>query len=131
MDAIILFSGMSSIYGGEKLRNAAAHAIYNGLTKIPESHKVAHGLIVGYGNLCLLALEGRSDEDIIEEIKLAKCCSIPTTLRQIVKLSREELEMVAQVSSQAAAMKCMPFEVTGNMVIDAMGRVDSLAAYAL
>jgi len=127
VDAIILFSGMSSIYGGEKLRNAAAHAIYNGLTKVPESHKVAHGLIVGYGNLCLLALEGRSDEEIIEEIKLAKCCKIPTTLKQIVKLSKEELTRVAQVSAKATAMKCMPFEVTGDMVIQAMHRVDQLA----
>jgi glycerol dehydrogenase-like iron-containing ADH family enzyme len=130
VDAIILFAGMSSIYGGEKLRNAAAHAIYNGLTKIPASHKVAHGLIVGYGNLCLLALEGRSDEEIIEEIKLAKCCRIPTTLKQIVELSKEELERVAQVSAGATAMTCMPFEVTGDMVIHAMRRVDDLASQA-
>jgi glycerol dehydrogenase-like iron-containing ADH family enzyme len=128
VDAIILFAGMSSIYGGEKLRNAAAHAIYNGLTQIPESHKIAHGLIVGYGNLCLLALEGRSDEEILEEIKLAKNCRIPTMLKQIVQLSKEELERVAQVSAKATAMKCMPFKVTGDMVIDAMRRVDGLAA---
>lgn len=128
VDAVILFAGMSSIYGGEKLRNAAAHAIYNGLTQIPESHKIAHGLIVGYGNLCLLALEGRSDEEIVAEIKLAENCRIPTMLQQIVQLSKDELQRVTQVAAKAAAMKCMPFKVTGDMVIDAMRRVDDLAA---
>lgn len=126
VDAIILFAGLSSIFGGEKLRNAAAHAIYNGLTKIAAAHKVPHGLIVGYGNLCLLALEGRPDEEIVEEIKLAERCAIPTTLHQIVSLSETELHTVAQAASGAAAMACMPFEVSAEMVIDAIRRVDSL-----
>ncbi|AIF54198.1 iron-containing alcohol dehydrogenase family protein [Pelosinus sp. UFO1] len=128
VDAIVLFAGMSSIYGGEKLRNAAAHAIYNGFTKVPKSHSVAHGLIVGYGNLCLLALEEKSDQEILEEIKLANRCKIPTTLRQIASLSKEELEIIAEASSKATAMACMPFEVSKEMVINAIKRVDSLAA---
>lgn len=128
VDAIILSAGLSSIFGGEKLRNAAAHAIYNGLTKIPAAHKTAHGLIVGYGNLCLLALEGRPDNEIIEEIKLADSCAIPTRLNQIVTLSESEIQTVAQASSRATAMSCMPFAVSAEMVIDAIRRVDSLSA---
>lgn len=77
---LFLVAGLSSIFGGDKLHNSAAHAMYIGFTKIPAVHKVPHGLIVGYGNLCLLALEGRSDEEILKEIKLAKRCAIPTTL---------------------------------------------------
>lgn len=127
VDAIIVAAGLSSIFGGDKLRNAAAHAIYNGFTKIPAAHKVAHGLIVGYCNLCLLALENRSDEEIIKEIRLAEQCSIPTSLDQIVVLSEEELQTVAESSSKAAAMACMPFSVSAEMVIKAMQRVDALA----
>lgn len=128
IDAIILFAGLSSIFGGNTLRNAAAHAIYNGFTKIPAAHKVPHGLIVGYGNLCLLALEGRSDEEILEEIKLAKRCAIPTTLGQIAVLSETELRIVAEASAKTTAMACMPFSVSGDMVIAAMLRVNQLAA---
>lgn len=131
IDAIILYAGLSSIFGGDKLRNAAAHAIYNGFTKIPAVHKVAHGLIVGYGNLCLLALEGRPDQEIIEEIKLAERCSIPTSLRQIATLSETELRIAAEASAQATAMACMPFKVTAEMVIEAMQRVDCLAAHSV
>lgn len=127
VDAIILFAGLSSIFGGDKLRNAAAHAIYNGFTKISATHQVAHGLIVGYGNLCLLALEGRSDEEITGEIKLAASCGIPTMLKQIADMSEAELYIAAEASAKAAAMACMPFAVTPDMVIEAIRRIDRLA----
>lgn len=127
VDAIILIAGLSSIFGGDKLRNAAAHAIYNGFTKIPATHAVAHGLIVGYGNLCLLALEGRSDEEIISEMRLAASCGIPITLNQIARMTAEELQRAAQASSEAGAMACMPFAVTPAMVMEAIQRVDNLA----
>jgi glycerol dehydrogenase len=127
IDAIILSAGLSSIFGGEKLRNAAAHAIYNGFTKIPATHAVAHGSIVGYGNLCLLALENRSDAEIIEEIKLAERCGIPTMLSQIANLSEAELQMACQASAKATAMACMPFAVTAEMVLAAIKRIDGLA----
>ena len=127
IDAIILSAGLSSIFGGEKLRNAAAHAIYNGFTKIPATHTVAHGSIVGYGNLCLLALEDRPDAEIIEEIKLAHRCGIPTMLCQIAKMSEAEIQIACQASVTATAMACMPFAVTSEMVVEAINRIDRLA----
>ena len=128
IDAIILNAGLSSIFGGEKLRNAAAHAIYNGFTKIPATHAVAHGSIVGYGNLCLLALEERPDEEIINEINLAKQCGIPTMLSQIANMSEAELQLACRASTDATAMACMPFAVTAEMVVAAIRRIDRLAA---
>lgn len=127
VDAIILSAGLSSIFGGENLRNAAAHAIYNGFTQIPSTHAVAHGSIVGYGNLCLLALEGRPDEEIMQEIRLAASCGIPISLGQIANLSEEELKVAAKASAKATAMACMPFPVTPEMVIAAIRRVNELA----
>ena len=127
VDAIIVSAGMSSIFGGKDLRNAAAHAFYNGFTKIPATHTAAHGLIVGYGNLCLLALEGRSDEELLAEIELAQRCGIPVTLRQIAELTSEEIQLGAEAAVKTAAMKCMPFAVTAAMVINAINRVDNMA----
>ena len=127
VDAIILSAGMSSIFGGTDLRNAAAHAFYNGFTKIPATHATAHGLIVGYGNLCLLALEGRSDEELLAEIELAQRCGIPVTLSQIAELTSEEIQLGAEAAVKTAAMKCMPFAVTAEMVINAINRVDNMA----
>jgi glycerol dehydrogenase len=126
VDAIILGAGLSSIFGGETLRNAAAHAIYNGFTIIPATHSVAHGLIVGYGNLCLLALEGREDEEILQEMRLAVGCGIPIKLSQIASLTDAQLQAAAEAAAQAKAMACMPFAVTATMVKEAIFRVDTL-----
>lgn len=128
VDAIILGAGLSSIFGGDKLRNAAAHAIYNGFTKIPATHAVAHGSIVGYGNLCLLALEGRTDSEIMHEIELAERCGIPTMLSQIAAMSEADLNIACEASAKAGAMSCMPFAVSAEMVVNAIHKVDCLAA---
>ena len=128
VDAIILSAGLSSIFGGKDLRNAAAHAFYNGFTVIPATHETAHGLIVGYGNLVLLALEGRSDADILAEIDLARQCGIPTSIGQIAPLTDEDIAAGAESAVRTAAMKCMPFAVTADMVVSAIRRVDRLSA---
>lgn len=127
IDAIILYAGMSSILGGEKCRGAASHSIYFGFTNIPTAHHKGHGLLVGFGNLCLLALEERSDLELTEEIKLARECGVPTRLSDIADLSQEDLELVAKVACQAADMKNMPMEVRPKMVIEAIQRVDKLS----
>ena len=127
VDAIIVGAGMSSIFGGDTLRNAAAHAIYNGFTIIPDTHAVAHGLIVGYGNLCLLALEGRDDEEILQEMRLAAACGIPVKLSQIASMTEPQLQAAVESSAAAKAMACMPFAVTASMVKEAVFRIDALA----
>lgn len=127
VDAIILYAGLASIFGGEKIRSAAAHGLHNGLTKIPRAHEVGHGLLVGYGNLFLLALEDRPDAEIIEAIHIAERCAVPTTLSQLLDLTAEELTVVAAATILTPDMKNMPFTVTTDMVLQAIRRVDSLA----
>lgn len=126
VDAIILYAGTASMLGGETVRAAAAHAFYNALTIIPAAHAAGHGLTVGYGNLVLLALEGRSDEEIKEAIALAKRCGVPTTLKEIVTLSEEEKSKVADAALSNPDMKNMPFEMKKEMIFQAVDRVDSL-----
>ena len=126
LDAIIYYAGICSIIGGESLRGAAAHCVYFGFSYIPEAHEWGHGLLVGFGNLCLLALEGYSDEEIKEEIRLAIDCGVPVTLAQIAKVNEKDLELVAEVAVRSPDMRNMPFEVTEEMVIKAIKHVDEL-----
>lgn len=127
VDAIILYAGLASILGGEKIRSAAAHGFHNGLTILPTAHQVGHGLIVGYGNLCLLALEDRSDEELLEAISIAKRCAVPTSLKQLLPLTEGELKLVAAAILLTPDMKNMPFAVTEDMIVKAVRRVDKLA----
>lgn len=127
IDAIIFYAGMSSILGGDKCRAAAAHPIYFGFTNIPAAHNLGHGLLVGFGNLCLLALEGRSESEILEAIKLAKDCGVPIKLSEIAELSEADLQVVGEVAANANDMKNMPVDVTKQMVVDAIKYIDRLA----
>lgn len=131
VDAIIYYGGMCSILGGVNLRGAAAHCVYFGFTYIPEAHQWGHGLLVGFGNLCLLAMEERPDAELIEEIKLAIDCGVPVTLKQIAKVNDADLQKVAQVACASSDMKNMPFTVTEQMVVLAIKRVDALATKLL
>lgn len=128
VDAIILYAGMASILGGEQLRSAAAHGFHNGLTKIPGAHEVGHGLIVGYGNLCLLALENRSDAELVEAIEIAKRCAVPTQLKELMVLTDEQLQLVAEATLLTPDVKNMPFAIDAEMIVKAVRRVDALAA---
>lgn len=127
IDAIIFYAGMSSILGGEKCRGAAAHSVYFGFTNIPAAHAIGHGLLVGFGNLVLLALEERSTQEILPEIKLALECGLPIKLDQIAQLTNKDLQTVAKVAAAAADMKNMPRQVTPEMVVTAMKIIDRLS----
>ena len=127
VDAIILYAGTASILGGEKIRSAAAHGFHNGLTIMPAAHQIGHGAIVGYGNLCLLALENRSDEELVEAIRLAKRCAVPTMLNELIALTDDELRQVAAATMLTPDMVNMPFRVTEEMIIAATHRVDALS----
>ena len=63
----------------------------------------------------------------MEAIELARACGVPTQLKEIVELNDQEKEMVAQAVLKNPDMKSMPFEVTKEMLWNAVERVDRLA----
>ena len=70
LDAI--FTGRSDLADEQWRPRRAAHAIYEGFTFCDKTREFGHGLLVGYGNLCLLALEDRSDEELVDEMRGAR-----------------------------------------------------------
>ena len=59
MEANIYLSGVGFESGGL----AAAHAIHNGLTALPETHAMLHGEKVAFGVLAQLVLEGAPEAE--------------------------------------------------------------------
>ncbi|TKI03408.1 iron-containing alcohol dehydrogenase family protein [Martelella alba] len=128
LDAIFVFAGLTSIMG-RGAHAAAAHAVYEGFTVNDKTRNFGHGLLVGYGNLCLLALEGRDDAELLEAIRLARACSLPVRLAEIRgDLSPAERDAICLAAAQAPDMANMPKPVGSGDVDQAMRRVDSLAA---
>lgn len=126
IDSIILYAGLASILGGEKLRSAAAHGFYNGFTTLPGGHELSHGLTVGYGNLFLLALEKRPDSEIMEAVELCRKCGVPVSIEDIRSLNEEELKTLAKAITKTPDMKNMPFVSSEDDIIAAIKKVESL-----
>jgi glycerol dehydrogenase-like iron-containing ADH family enzyme len=57
VDATVLLAGVIGGLGGAQCRTVAAHAVHNGLTHLPGSHRALHGEKVAYGILVQLRLE--------------------------------------------------------------------------
>ncbi|CAG8999892.1 MAG: Glycerol dehydrogenase [Candidatus Celerinatantimonas neptuna] len=126
-DAILLYAGMAALMSrGEHA--SAAHGMFDGFIVNEDMRYFGHGLLVGYGNLVLLALEGRSDDELIGAIKLARTCRIPTSLQQI-KADWQETELLAVLSTAANSsdMRQFPSSVTADMLACACKRVDALS----
>lgn len=126
LDAIFMFAGLTSLMSNGA-HAAAAHAIYEGFTVCPKTHDFGHGLLVGFGNLCLLALENRSDDELREAMTLAQDCAVPLRLSEIAQLTAEELDAIVQASIHAPDMENMPGKVTAADLYAAISRVEAMA----
>ncbi|MZQ83230.1 iron-containing alcohol dehydrogenase [Paenibacillus sp. 5J-6] len=130
IDANLLFSGMVGGLGEDNCRSAAAHAIHNGLTVIPETHKAYHGEKVAYGILVQLVLEDRPQEEIKELCDFYRLIGLPLKLNQLGinrELSQEELNEISRISLlPESTMGNMNFPITSEMIIRAIKIVEGL-----
>ncbi|HZK85294.1 MAG TPA: oxidoreductase, partial [Desulfosporosinus sp.] len=80
--------------------------------------------------LTQLAIEGRSDEEILEVINYYKQVDLPSTLGEMginaSLITEEKWEILGNVTAKIEDMVNMPFEVTPQMVIDGIHRADKL-----
>ena len=130
IEANTLLSGI----GFESSGLAAAHAIHNGLTLLPECHGYYHGEKVAFGTLAQLVLSNASTERLEEVIGFCIEVGLPVTLGEfgVEDVSREKLMRVAEAAcAPEDTMGNMPFDVTPEMVADAIAGADALGHYYL
>lgn len=126
VEANTLLSGLGFESGGL----AAAHAVHNGLTALPETHHFMHGEKVNFGTLTQFALEDRPTREINEFVAFCTSVGLPTTLEELDlgKAGKAELMAVAKAATASGeTIHNMPFKVTPQMVVDAMIAADSYA----
>ena len=125
IEANTLLSGL----GFESSGLAAAHAVHNGLTVAPETHSYFHGEKVAFGLLVQLVLEGASRECTNEVLGFSTEVSLPITLADIglPELPRERLlAIAARTTAAGETIHNEPFEVTAEMVADAILAADAI-----
>jgi len=88
-----------------------------------------HGELVAFGAIVQLVLENRPEKEINEAIKFCKSVGLPVSLSGISnqELTTNDIMRVAKVAcSPENFMESEPFDVTPEMVVDAMIKTDHL-----
>lgn len=111
---------------------AGAHAIHNGLTAVPETHKLYHGEKVAFGTLVQLVLEDADQEEIQDVLAFCEETGLPTTLEGLgmKEVNKDQIMEVARLAcSPDDTLGNMPFEVTLEDVYAAILGADALGRY--
>ena len=130
IEANTLLSGI----GFESSGLAAAHAIHNGLTMLPECHNMYHGEKVAFGTIVQLVLEDAPTEKLEEVLGFCIELGLPVTMKElgVAEVTREQAMIVAEAACAPEDTMCnMPFEVTPEMVANAILGADALGHYYL
>ena len=115
--------------GFESSGLAAAHAIHNGLTVLPECHGKLHGEKVAFGTLVQMVLENRPLEEIRQIIDFCRSLGLPVSFQDlgIDQVGDERLMEAANAScAKNDTMGNMPFAVEPEDVLAAMKTADRL-----
>jgi glycerol dehydrogenase len=125
VEANTLLSGL----GFESSGLAAAHAVHNGLTATRATRSYYHGEKVAYGLLTQLVLEGKPRSVMDPVLAFSSAVGLPITLAEVGlgELPRETLDQIAARATAAGeTIHNEPFEVTPDMVADAILSADAM-----
>lgn len=126
VEANTLLSGLGFEAGGL----AAAHAIHDGLTAVPQTHGLAHGQKVNVGTLAQLIMEGADSDEIEDFIEFTTRVGLPNTLTEVGLSPDDEKELQAVAKAATVPEETihnMPFPVTPEMVVDALRAVEAVS----
>lgn len=102
---------------------AAAHAVHNGLTAIPDAHHYYHGEKVAFGTLTQLVLENAPAEEIETVAALTHAVGLPVTLAQldITEDIPAKMRIVAEAAcAEGETIHNMPGGATADQVYAAL-----------
>lgn len=126
IEANTLLSGLGFESGGL----AAAHAIHNGLTAVPQTFGLVHGQKVNIGSLTQLILEGAPTGDIVDFVDFTTRVGLPTTLTE-VGIDVDDSDSIGIIAAAATAptetIHSMPFDVSAAEVAAALKSIERLS----
>ncbi len=129
VDAIIAGGGMVGGLGERYTRVAAAHAVHNGLTVLPQTDKFLHGTKVAYGILVQSALLGQ-DDVLAQLIDAYQRFNLPTTLAalEVDIANHAELEkVIAHTLRPVESIHYLPVTLSADTLRAAFEKVEALS----
>lgn len=128
VDAIVAGGGMVGGLGERYTRIAAAHAVHNGLTVLPQTAQFLHGTKVAYGILVQSALLGQ-DAITAQLIEAYKRFDLPTTLAQleIDIQQRDQVDrLIHHTLRPVESIHYLPIALTPEILRAALEKVEAL-----
>ena len=125
--SIILSAGLVSLMADDNYNCALAHATCYGLQLFEHvEREYLHGDLVAYGAMVQLMVDGQ--EERAKALKdFLTTLGTPVTLREMnVPLERSALEATLKEATTGPDMAHIPYDITPDMVFDAMRRVEML-----
>lgn len=126
--ANIVSTGLVSLLVLDEYNCAIAHSVYYGLVLLPGfEEENLHGDVVAYGVLVQLMVDG--EEEQAKEMKMfLKKLGIRTTLDEMgAPLDKKALKDVLAEIVNGPDMEHIPYEVTEDMIYDALVKVENLS----
>ena len=127
VDAIIAGGGMVGGLGERYTRVAAAHAVHNGLTVLPQTEKYLHGTKVAYGILVQSALLGQ--DDVLAQLVAAyQRFNLPTRLRELdVDINNRDAldKVITHTLRPVESIHYLPVELTPDVLRAAFEKVET------
>lgn len=125
--AIIITTGWVSMLVSKNktmdYNGGVAHAFFYGLCNLPkfdENH--LHGVVVGFGVLILLTMDGREEE--CEKMKaFNRTVGLPTKLSEI-DVTLEQVASCAESMTHDEDLEHYPYKVTAEMIVEAARKLD-------
>ncbi|MCI1857852.1 MAG: iron-containing alcohol dehydrogenase family protein [Sporolactobacillus sp.] len=127
-DTIVGISGTVGSFARDYGRASGAHAIHNAMSKIPETHRLPHGIKVAYGLLVLLMSEGNEDE--VRKLLPFYCRTrLKFSLRQF---GIKDIEQAKRILAREAVETEPGFHFVfssfdESFILDAIDRVETIA----
>lgn len=132
VEKIIEANTLMSGIGFESVGVAGAHAVHNGLTALEECHKMYHGEKVAFGTITQLILEDVPADELEQIVTFCIQVGLPVTMEQlgVKELTDEKVMTVAKLAcAEGDTMGNMPFNVTPEMVAEAIKGADAIGHY--
>ena len=107
--------------------SSLAHCFYNASMVLPKMHAHLHGEVVSFGNLVLLAADGR-EEDLKRFFAFNRSIRLPITLADIDIENEAEIDRIVDRATTMREWTCVPYEMTkakfkaAILAADAAGR---------
>lgn len=128
VDAIIAGGGLVGGLGERYTRVAAAHAVHNGLTSLPQTGRFLHGTKVAYGILVQSALLGQ--DDVVAQLVTAfKRFHLSTSLAQLdVDIhNRDEInKVITRTLEPGESIHALAVTLSPAVLLAAFERVEKL-----